>query len=88
MIKAKPVQGAKDFALTLSTGEKLIYSEVLTSAWESPDGKRAQLLVNFLPEEKNIFVDCATVYSDENPQGVKTDGNVTIAPLSAVWVTD
>ena len=71
MIKPKKLEGTKTFVINHSTGRTMEYPSLLTTRWLSPDGREAQIVVNYLPEVQNFSVD-----------GAKME----IAPLSAVWI--
>lgn len=68
------------------------YPEVLHTNWESQDGTRAQVLVNFLQEEKTFTLDydkeCTLVLTPDGKETRKiTPGErITMAPLSAVMI--
>ncbi len=75
MTVAKPLCGIEDFELTLSTGEKLVYPSLLTSRWISPEGKEAQIVVNYLPKEQTFSI-----------EGGKEQ--IKVSPLSAIWLAE
>lgn len=53
----KPLAGIKCGKLTLkTTGEPRDVDSVLHSSWESPDGRRMQFVVNYLPKAQRVKV--------------------------------
>lgn len=71
MIKPKCLEGIKKFIINHSTGTKMEFPSLLTSRWQAPSGKEAQVVVNFLPEVQTFAVDSK---------------QMEIAPLSVVWI--
>jgi len=71
MIKPKKLEGTKTFVINHSTGRTMEYPSLLTTRWLSPEGKEAQIIVNYLPEAQSFTVD-----------GEKLE----IAPLCAIWI--
>ena len=71
MIKPKELDRTKTFIINHSTGRTMEYPSLLTTRWLSPEGKEAQIVVNYLPEVQTFSVD-----------GEKFE----IEPLSALWI--
>jgi len=55
MEKPYPVEAPEGAALVRGDGSRLAWPAVLTSQWTAPDGRRAQVLVNYT----EVAVDCA-----------------------------
>lgn len=87
----QPIQTDGEFQLKLKSGWAHTYQNLLTSKWMAPDGKQAQVVVNFsaAPKTFTIHADCQSVrmYSDakgENTAVCAADGEFSVPPLSAL----
>ena len=97
MIKPLDFEGATNIPMiTKPSGLSINIPSVYTSNWESQKGQKAQIFVNYLPEEKEITVDVSDLkdvkihYDANDDKGEKLEeGSVTIklAPLSAVMIS-
>jgi len=58
---------------------------IVTNAWQSPDGKKMQILINFLKEEQTVEINAKSVIVAPKEKPQKLD-KITIPALSAVWV--
>ena len=57
MLKPLPFEGAVNIPMISRTGgRKINFPSVLTSNWQSGDGRKAQFFVNYLPEPQKITV--------------------------------
>ena len=85
MIKTTELENTGEYKLYLTCDEEITCSSLVTVRWQAPDGSEAQIIVNFLPEEqKCVYPGGGKVICDNGEYA--TDGEITIAPLSAVWV--
>ncbi len=87
--------------LKLKNGYSLLCEQLLTTRWQSPEGKSGQIIVNYQKEPVNCTVNMQDVKSYtvyEDPEGISVvkgtasgEGNcrasLTVQPLSAVLVT-
>jgi hypothetical protein len=86
-----PIENGGSFRLTLkkAKGKELVFPSILTSNWQSPDGRQAQIAVNFLnkPQKFKLQTDKdVRLYAAPNARGefVKSGAEIEISPLSAV----
>jgi hypothetical protein len=58
MIKPLPVENRRKVPMiTRPSGREIPFESVFTSNWLLPDGRKAQLIVNYLPEKQTVAVD-------------------------------
>ncbi len=99
MEKPYPVQGTYDIPMILTQGGKHHFPSLFTSRWTSPEGRQAQIIVNYTTEKQNFSLSCPAskggevrVYEDPYSDKASTirieQGQVvlSIAPLSALVV--
>jgi len=98
MLKPYPVTGTRNIPMVLAwKGETDNYPSIFTTRWRAPDGREAQVLVNYLPdEEQTVTVRLPSpsqmrILRDPGaPAGsfAPTDAapSIRIPPLSAVWL--
>ena len=97
MIKPLPVEGLRNVPIKTTTkGLEIPFESVLSCNWLLPDGSKAQLLVNYLPEEQVVTVDASGCKDirlhlvSNSSDGTVLDADkikVAIEPLSAVMVS-
>ena len=95
MLKPLPVEGVYNNPMIAVSGEEIPFESVFTSNWLLQDGRKAQLLVNYLPEKQNVIVDVSgyrdiRIHSASDHVGsVSNPGKIEVAiePLSAVMVS-
>ena len=95
MEKAIPFQGPEHLRLhlNLKNGEaSLDYSTVLASRWTSPDGRDAQILVNYSPTEQLVYLQTDRSFSvlrnarSHQAESVRAKNGINIPPRTAVLV--
>jgi hypothetical protein len=99
MIKPYPIQGTYDIPMFLRQGGVHKFPSLFSSRWLSPDGRQAQMVVNYTKQEQEFILSCSdsaaeTVYLYEDPSGKMASGvpvkqgrsALSIAPLSAIMV--
>jgi hypothetical protein len=95
MLKPWPVEGTRNVPLVLAwKGDTNNFPSIFTSRWRAPDGREAQVLVNYLPEEQAVTVRLpgkAKLRVLRDPQASSGDfavaaasPSVQLPPLSAV----
>ena len=97
MIKPLPVEGLYNVPMiTLQTGREIPFESVFTCNWLLPDGRKSQLIVNYLTEKQSVTVDLSEykdvrlhLSPDDTAGNVTKPGKieVTIEPLSAVMIS-
>ena len=85
MLKTNELENTGEYKLYLECGEEISVSSLITVRWEAPDGSQAQIIVNFLPEEQTCTYPGGGRVVTTNGE-YTTEGEIKIAPLSAVWV--
>lgn len=97
MEKPLPITGSRNVPMILGQGGEIPWPSLLTSRWTSPDGRKAQIIANYLPESQECTLTGLTgmtirVYeqaSGKNPHSVEPkagQAKLKIAPLSAIMV--
>jgi hypothetical protein len=97
MIKPLSVEGLYNVPMiTRPAGREIPFESVFTSNWLLPDGRKSQLMVNYLPVQQSVKVD-ASGYKDIRLHLASdhTTGNITnpgkievvIEPLSVVMIS-
>jgi len=95
MVKPLPIEGARHVPMiTRAAGREIPFESVFTSSWLLPDGRKAQFVVNYLPEYQTVTVDasgCKDIRLHTATPSAGKDFNpgkitVSIAPLSAVML--
>ena len=85
MVKAKELKKTGEHKIYLNFDAEITVSSLITVRWASLDGSEAQIIVNFLPEEQMcVYPGGGRVVTADSEY--TTDGEIKIAPLSAVWV--
>ena len=85
MLKTKELENTGVYNIYLDCGEVISCSSLITVRWQAPDGEQAQIIVNFLPEEQTcVYPGGGRVVTADGEY--TTEGEIKIAPLSAVWV--
>ena len=97
MLKPLPVEGTRIIPIiTRQGGREIPFESVFTCNWQLADGRKAQLLVNYLPEKQTVKVDasaCKNVHIHLTPGHAAGDAvasgkiEIAIEPLSAVMVS-
>jgi hypothetical protein len=96
MIKPLPVEVMCNVPMMTGTGREIPFESVFTCNWLLPDGRKAQLSVNYLPERQTVTIDasgCKDVHihfvPDQTTGNVSDSGKIEIAiePLSVVMVS-
>jgi hypothetical protein len=74
------------FAMRLNTRDETADS-FLHSAWTAPNGKRAEVIANFLPQEQRVHVDFPReLRIAVDGRGIASGTEITLDPLNAVCV--
>lgn len=84
MVKDIPFEGAKPYVMTLKDGRKIAYPDVISKTWEYK-GKKVQIFVNYLGEERTIVSEKNfTRILDLDDENMVCFNKITIPPYSAV----
>ena len=97
MMKPLPVEGTRHVPMiTRSAGREILFESVFTSNWMLPDGRKSQLLVNYLPERQSVTIDASGqkdirihATPDDTAGKIRESGKmeVVLEPLSAAMIT-
>lgn len=97
MEKPLPLEGAYAVPMIMKDGRRIDYPSLMTSRWTGPQGKAAQIIVNYMPETQTFSLPAlrskpvrvsADPYGEDTSGIPMVDGGVRfdIAPLSAMLV--
>jgi hypothetical protein len=97
MLKPLPVEGTRNVPMiTRTAGREIPFESVFLSNWMLPDGRKAQFIVNYLPENRMVTLDvsgCKDICIHSASGSAVGDKimpgkiEVSIKPLSAVMVS-
>ena len=92
------LRDAGEYVVTTKDGRRLVFDAVLTSRWTAPDGRSAQVMVNYLPEERRVTLPLPSgrrgrlqfqpdLGRVDQPFGAagETSLSISLPPLSAVF---
>lgn len=98
MLRPYEILGAGETVDVHVSGREVSWPAVFTSRWASPDGREAQILVNYTPEPRTVEMPALHGARDaiirRDPRGAsgaapdagQLEGAIEIAPLSAVLI--
>ena len=86
MIKPLLVEGTQKYTIYLGSGNSTDFESLLTSRWQSKEGKEGQIIVNFLEKEQKCRVNASKLCMKPGEDTQVISGEILIPPLSAVWV--
>ena len=98
MLKPLPIEGVYPVPLVMKDGRRVEYPSLMTSRWVSPDGRTAQIVVNYTMERQSFTVPewsgefVRTLPAADGLEGHLFAGNAglpfDIEPLSAVLLEE
>ena len=96
MLKPLPVEGVHNVPMITRSGRKIPFESIIACNWLLTEGRKAQIIVNYLPEKQSVTVDVSG-YKDirvhlapDHATGNDTKTGkieVTIEPLSAIMIS-
>ncbi|UCD28228.1 MAG: hypothetical protein JSV03_14230, partial [Planctomycetota bacterium] len=99
MVKPYVIEGARDIPMVLKINGRHRFPSLLTSRWLSPQGREAQIVVNYTTEKQDFRItglnpkqNMVSIYEEPDDDRTKTvpvkGGKIalSISPLSAIMV--